>query len=325
MVAAVFGLLQLVQAVVLLDHLNLNHEKGRHDLVRAFYFDLLRCVPDPRKSDNLEARKGSLWANAGIHQFHLGEGDKAQVFQGVVSLAYASLGQVEQRLMHPSPALRGTAFAWHKMQDSGDLLVTDPWGTRFRLHIGDADERGVQPGDISEPLAMTDLLVYISNDANLAGLARFYRSVLGCTISEMSATRVVVSTGAAQTLTFECSPEGAEIAHDEERIDEEGRSSNDGVHVSMYITDLPSAFAAAEELGCVYVNHRFNRRAYDIDEAREQCMFRILNVVDPEHPEQSPILRLEHEVRSCIRPVGSKYKSCPLREVPGNSGWTKCS
>ena len=36
-----------------LDHLNLNHEKGRHDLVKAFYFDALGMAADPRKAENL--------------------------------------------------------------------------------------------------------------------------------------------------------------------------------------------------------------------------------------------------------------------------------
>ena len=60
--------------VLILDHLNINHEKGRHDLVKAFYFDLLGMTPDPRKQENLEAGRKTLWANAGIHQFHLPEG-----------------------------------------------------------------------------------------------------------------------------------------------------------------------------------------------------------------------------------------------------------
>ena len=62
----------------------------------------------------------------------------------------------------------------------------------------------------------------------------------------------------------------------------------------------------------MYVNHRFKRRAYNEQEAIEQCMFRTLDVVDPQDVDAGPIFRIEHEVRSATKADGSKYKSCPL-------------
>ena len=47
--------------VLIVDHLNINHEKSRHDLATAFYSGVLGCVADPRKAENLEAGKGTLW------------------------------------------------------------------------------------------------------------------------------------------------------------------------------------------------------------------------------------------------------------------------
>jgi hypothetical protein len=41
--------------VLLLDHLNINHERGRHDALKSFYFDFLGCGIDPRKYDNFLA------------------------------------------------------------------------------------------------------------------------------------------------------------------------------------------------------------------------------------------------------------------------------
>ncbi len=35
--------------ILLLDHLNINHEKLRHDIVKAFYYEVLGLAPDPRK------------------------------------------------------------------------------------------------------------------------------------------------------------------------------------------------------------------------------------------------------------------------------------
>jgi len=46
--------------VLLLDHFNINHEKGRHDVLKAFYFDFLGCAIDPRKYDNYLAGKKVL-------------------------------------------------------------------------------------------------------------------------------------------------------------------------------------------------------------------------------------------------------------------------
>ena len=226
-----FLCLASAQAVLLLDHLNLNHQQGRHDLLKAFYFDTLNCAQDPRKLPNLDAGRGSVWANAGLHQFHLGEAEKAQTFHGVISLAYETLDRVRDRLAAPPAALKGTRFCWEERH--GGIHLTDPWGSHFRLHEGARDPRGAQPGDASEPCALTDLLVHVPADANLDGLSRFYRTVLGCAVHREDDGRVVVSTGAAQTLSFAAVPPGADCTHDEVRLDDEGRSMNDGVHISL--------------------------------------------------------------------------------------------
>ena len=65
-----------------------------------------------------------------------------------------------------------------------------------------------------------------------------------------------------------------------------------------------------------FVNHRFKRRAYCLEEAMDQCMFRTLDIVDPAHPDKGVILQLEHEVRSMTQANGEKYKSFPLEAIP---------
>ena len=75
---------------------------------------------------------------------------------------------------------------------------------------------------------------------------------------------------------------------------------------------MRAAYRRAHALGLLYVNHRFKRRAYTMDEAVGDCMFRMLDVVDPLDVQAGPILRIEHEVRSATKRDGSKYKSCPL-------------
>lgn len=146
--------------VLILDHLNINHEKGRHDLVKAFYFDLLGMTPDPRKEENLEAGRKTLWANAGIHQFHLPESPTAQVFDGTITLAYASLGPLRARLSSLPAVLAASQFA---IVNDDRLILLDPWGNRFvlRQDASAADPRGAQPGALSECLGLVDLCVHV--------------------------------------------------------------------------------------------------------------------------------------------------------------------
>mmetsp|Transcript_32734 Transcript_32734/g.75332 ORF Transcript_32734/g.75332 Transcript_32734/m.75332 type:complete len:219 (-) Transcript_32734:764-1420(-) len=159
--------------ILILDHLNLNHEKGRHDLVKAFYFELLGCEPDPRKEENLASGKKTLWANIGCNQFHLPEGKpKAQTFNGIITLAYrseedlAALSARANKLME-SGIFDGSSFAY----DETSFSLTDPWGTLFHLESDSdaADLRGSQPGSKSDGLAITDLTLYVSPDASFAG------------------------------------------------------------------------------------------------------------------------------------------------------------
>jgi hypothetical protein len=94
--------------VLLMDHLNLNHEASRHDLVKAFYFDVLGLVPDPRKAENMEKGRKTLWANAGITQFHLPEAERSQVSRD-----------------HPSEPRKQHNDSWIKSLEARPSLTTD--------------------------------------------------------------------------------------------------------------------------------------------------------------------------------------------------------
>lgn len=308
------GRAQVNNNVLLLDHLNLNHERGRHDLVRAFYFDTLGLAVDPRKAENVEKGRKTLWANAGINQFHIPEADAAQVFDGVITLAYAELEPVRSALAAAPACLLESAFEW--AEADGALRVTDPWGTEFLLveDASAADARGSQPGAVSRALGMPDLCVHVSRDADLMGILRFYTQVFGCAAARIAADEIALATGPSQTLTFKRT-EREGVSHDELGTNEDGLLVNDGVHVSIYLADLASAYLKADELGCVMVNHRFKRQAFSLDEALEQCMFRVLDVVDPLHPEKGPIVCLEHEVRSALTMDGTLYKSAPFNDI----------
>jgi len=317
--------------ILILDHLNINHERGRHDWLKAFYFDFLHCLVDPRKAENLLGNRGTVWSNIGAHQFHLPEGDPdAQVLQGVVTLAYPDLAPLKERIAHCQAALQGSQFGVQEEDNDEVLVVTDPWGTPFRLVTGGGrDSRGRQPGDgVSEGLGMRDLTIYCPDGSDMAAIGRFYEKVLGAPVLRQNDHECVVDVGPQQTLTFCPHPmstttkvqhddlrvEGDAIANPEDDENVPSFPSNYGPHVSIYVRSLPVAYQAADALGLVYVNPRFKRRAYTLEQAAEQCMFRILDIVDPDTG--SLILKLEHEVRSVVKRDGSMYKSCPFDEIP---------
>jgi len=212
--------------------------------------------------------------------------------------------------------------------------VTDPWGTEFRLVRAENDERdprGRQAGNgVSEGMAIRDLTIYTPVGANFDGIARFYNEVLGAPILQREGgdnrQKCVVSVGPKHTLTFVTDPKGRSssvLRHDDLRDDglapPEGLTtfmSNYGPHVSIYVADFVDSYRRAEQLGVAYVNPRFKRRAYTLDDAVDDCMFRCLDIVDPAKRDAGPIIRLEHEVRSVVRRDGTRYKSCPFDEIP---------
>jgi hypothetical protein len=315
--------------ILILDHLNINHEKGRHDWLNAFYFHFLKLAVDPRKEDNVKAGKKTVWANAGAQQFHLPEGQPdAQVFDGLIVLVYPDLAALKGRVQLAQENLKGSKFSVMETREA--LLVTDPWGSRFRLEQGSEEEhrdhRGRQPGGMSECLAMRDLTVFTPASARLEGIARFYQHVFGApTTLSLDNQQCVVSVGPKQTLTFQKKQDViAGAAHHTDLRQENIESpdgypafpSNYGPHVSMYVADLTPCYQKAQELGLAYVNPRFKRRAYNLEQAIDDCMFRCLDIVDPERPEEGVLLQLEHEVRSVVTRDGSLYKSCPFNELP---------
>lgn len=325
--------------ILILDHLNINHEKGRHDLLKAFYFDFLKCAVDPRKKENLEKGKKTLWANIGSQQFHLPEGSPSpQVLQGVITLVYPDINSlIESYDSNPEcqRILSDSKFEYSFSEDGKSMDCIDPWGSKFHIVQCDdmkqsiyVDSRGKQPGPISEGIGMIDLTLYVpSSVTNFEGIARFYNRVLGVPLESITINnnenKCVINIGPhSQTLTFCHSPDMSNsIAHEELVVGEESienaRLSNYGAHISIYVANLPQSYDRASELGLIYVNPRFKRRAFTKDEAIDQCMFRLLDIVDPEYTASGPILRIEHEVRSVVKKDGvSKYKSCPFDEVP---------
>lgn len=314
--------------ILILDHLNINHEKGRHDWLKAFYVDFLQCALDPRKMENLDLGKKTLWANIGAQQFHLPEGKPdAQVLDGIITLVYPDLHAFQERYTKIKESLGSSLFDMTTSEgDDSCLVVIDPWGSTFRLVKGESaemDARGGQPGAASEGFAMRDLTIHAPPNCNLQGIGRFYEQILGGCVTASDDKSIQIAVGPQQTLTFQINPSTTVESHVDFRDDQveppQGAPtflSNYGPHVSMYVADLQSAYRRADELGVAYVNPRFSRRAYSLNQAIDDCMFRCLDIVDPENKQAGTILKLEHEVRSVVKRDGSKYKSCPFNEIP---------
>jgi hypothetical protein len=345
------SLQQYENNLLLLDHWNINHEKGRQDLLLAFWVDFLKCALDPRKLENVQdpqhrsalqlpplasdTKKRTLWVNIGAHQFHLPQGKPdAQVLDGSVTLVYPSLQTLMDRYDHVAPLLQGSKFQIQHCGTEGRLEVTDPWGSLFYIIVQEGsdhrgDPRGRQPGEASEGLALSDLTIHTPSSTNLPGIGRFYQQILGAKV-DVFMECVTVQVGPFQTLTFRPCAATTVDRHVDLRWEEDcappppgsppdtpSYPSNYGPHVSMYyVADLASTFQRAKELDVIYVNPRFSRRAYTKDEARKDCMFRCLDIIDPDNIAAGPILQLEHEIRSVVKIDGSKYPSCPFDDIP---------
>jgi len=308
--------------------LNINHEKGRHDLLKSFYFDFLQCGIDPRKAENYEKGSKTLWANIGAQQFHLPEGKPdAQVLDGEIRLyydpkAYDKMVKLAED-MKDLKIMKDTKFAVSKVSGM-EMLVVDCWGSRFRIISSDKEKdiRGLQKNvDDFDTLGNgMDLQIFTPTNANIAGIGRFYEQIFDTPVM-IDENKCVVSMGPRQTLTFTRGDDASfdrnmhvDLRDEPENnpSDKKYYQSNYGPHISLYVRDIRSTFKRAEELGITYVNPRFKRRAYTEDEVVKDCMFRCLDIIDPLNIEDGVILSLEHEVRSVLKADGSLYKSCPF-------------
>lgn len=72
--------------------------------------------------------------------------------------------------------------------DEAALMVTDPWGTNFRIVEEDKrnerDNRGNQPGGQLEGIGISDLIIHGPINCNLDGIGRSYRDISGAGLVE---------------------------------------------------------------------------------------------------------------------------------------------
>ncbi|GMI37257.1 hypothetical protein TeGR_g15040 [Tetraparma gracilis] len=318
--------------ILLLDHMNLNHRLGDHQSVLSFYVRTLALSLDSRKAPNIDAGEGTLWVNAGATQLHLSGGrPEPQVLDGRVTFLYKSvpaLSRLQSRAVRNEvsytsypPGLASPVAPSRSLGGGGGaqpcMVLRCPYGNEVVARVGEADPRGSQPDtDPSmECNGISEVELFVPDASSLPGIARFYNAAFAanCSVADGPGTalsppgpRVRVAFGPTQHVTFRPGPQR-----------NQGYADGDGPHVSLYVGGLAEVWGNVQAIdpGLVYVNPRFKRQALTLADAEEQCMFRVLNIVDPLSPGKV-LFRLEHEIRSPTNKDGTKYKSYPLGHAP---------
>lgn len=241
--------------VLALEHVNLTvPDQG---LAALFYVTGLGFTRDPY----IDFGTRNMWINVGQQQFHLPLG-AAQVFRGHIGVVVPDLDGLERRLERLFKPLGGTRF--EARRDADQIRVTCPWGNDIRAFGPDA----------CPPLSLGIPRIEIEvGSGRAAGIARFYRQVVGCPVDEApGCARVRV--GAHQILTF------AET--------DAPLPDYDGHHIAVYVADFSGP-------------HRYLAEHSLITEESDQHQYRFQAIVDPDSGET--LTEIEHEVRSMAHPM----------------------
>jgi len=243
--------------VVELGHVNVRVPDQR--LATAFYISGLGLTRDPYLMTGID----NMWANVGVSQFHLPTG-APQVVRGVTGLVLPDLKALAARLERVGSVLTGTQFRFEVAAEHVEAVC--PWGNRIRCHAPDAARWGrVQLGMPYVELAVPR--------GSTAGIARFYRSLLGAVAgAEGGVARVRIA--ADRYLLF--------------RETDAAAAPFDGHHVQISLADFSGPHRRLGERGL-------------ITEESNQHQYRFQDIVDPESG--AVLFTLEHEVRSMTHPM----------------------
>jgi hypothetical protein len=244
--------------IVELGHVNIRAPDQR--LATLFYIMGLGLTRDPY----LVVGVDNMWVNAGRSQFHLPVGP-AQVVRGTVGLVLPDPAALRARLAMVAPRLAGTRFA---MAEAGAALeVTCPWGNRIRCHAPDPARFG--------PLVLGMPYVELDTPRGTgAGIARFYREILGAaaTTGPDGAVRVPIGLGVA--LLF--------------RETDAALPAFDGNHLQITLANFSGPHRQLLARGLV-------------TEESNQSQYRFQDITDLDSG--GVLLSMEHEVRSMHHPM----------------------
>ncbi len=221
-----------------------------------FYITGLGLTRDPYMMTGTD----NMWANVGRSQFHLPTGGP-QILRGRIGLALPDPAGLRARLEGLRAGFAGTSFA---LAEAGEALdVTCPWGNRFRCHapVPGMSDLGMHYVEVAVP------------PGSAAGIARFYREVLGARASCTDGCARIVM-GEAQTLI--CQETDAPVP------------PFDGHHIQITLADFSGPHRRLAEHGLI--TEESNRHQY-----------RFQDVIDP--ASGAVLFTLEHEVRSMTHPM----------------------
>lgn len=240
--------------ILQLEHVNLTvPDQG---LAALFYVTGLGFTRDPY----IDFGTFNMWVNLGEQQFHLPKAD-AQRLRGHVCVVVPDLEGLKRRLDGIRKPMQGTEFAWEEKPDH--IAVTCPWGNDIRAYA---------PGHFPDmDLGMPRVVVDVA-PGSAAGIARFYRQVLRCPVTERE-SEAAVRVGINQELVFR---------------EADNPLAYDGHHIAVYVADFSGPHGWLLEHGLV-------------TEESDQHQYRFQALVDPDTG--ATLAELEHEVRSLGHPM----------------------
>ena len=246
--------------IIALEHVNV--QISDQALATLFYVVGMGGTRDPYLNVGLN----NMWINFGEQQFHLPT-RQPQVIDGYIGLVVPDLEALAKRLASVAEGLKGTKFSCEPVGDH--LLVTCPWGNRYRCH---ASHDGF--GDMAIGMPYVEFLV---PTGALAGILRFYQTVFAGPAavekdSQGSVGRVKI--GRQQSLIF--------------RETEKALRPYDGHHIAVYVANFSKPYGFLQSRGLITEDVRNHQ-------------FRFKDIVDPE--DGSNKFTLEHEVRSLRHPM----------------------
>lgn len=311
-----------VRGVLWTEHLNL--VVGCTDQARFFYQDVLGLSRDLGRSFHV---------NLGQQQFHLAavDGEPAQSVAGSVGLVVPSLDTVRERLKRvldnndsnsDNHILRGTLFGIVKDDENERVLTLRcPWGNLFHLYGVDDDDKLNNNGDASSSSRkMVNLhapggaygphrmavrgqpgIRYVElacPPGKTEAVARFYREMLGCTVSltthpDQSTTPcAVVCVGPGVHLVFV-----EQLSSSSSAVYQQTLERMQGVHVCIYAADFRGIYQRLEERGLIWTNPRFVHldTCPTWSDAMASHTLRFRDIVDLDTGDK--IMELEHETR----------------------------
>jgi hypothetical protein len=250
--------------IISLEHVNV--QVPDQALATLFYVMGLGCTRDPYLNVGLN----NMWANIGEQQFHLPT-RSPQVIDGYIGLVVPHLESLAKRLEAVADGLKGTQFAFE--QDGERIIVTCPWGNRFRCHSSQAEF-----GDMAAGMPYVEFAV---GSGAMTGILRFYQTVFGApTAVEFDAHGEFgrVRIGRHQSLLF--------------RETNRALRSYDGHHVAIYVANFSGPYGYLKNHGA-------------ISEEVRNHQFRFKELTDP--VDDSYKFSLEHEVRSLRHPMYNRF------------------